>query len=55
MTADELDYLHDEIEEEDDEHTMATVRSVEDVIADSLKRMDGEMIDELEERHLDHV
>lgn len=55
LTADDLDHLHEEIEEEDKEHLLATVRSVEDVIADSLKRLDGEIVDEVESRHLDHV
>ena len=55
LTAGDLDHLHDEIEEEDKQHSLATVRSVEDVIADSLKRMDGEMVDEVESRHLDHI
>jgi chromosome segregation ATPase len=55
VSADDLDHLHEEIEEEDKEHSLATVRSVEDVIADSLKRMDGEMVDEVESRHLDHI
>ena len=55
LTATDLEHLHEEIEEEDKEHSLATVRSVEDVIADSLKRLDGEIVDEVESRHLDHV
>lgn len=55
VTATDLEHLHEEIEEEDKEHSLATVRSVEDVIADSLKRLDGEIVDEVESRHLDHV
>jgi hypothetical protein len=55
LTATDLEHLHKEIEEEDKEHSLATVRSVEDVIADSLKRLDGEIVDEVESRHLDHV
>ena len=48
-------HLHDEIEEDDKKHSLATIRSVEDVISDALKRLDGKMVDEIEDRHLDHV
>ena len=55
LFAGDLDHLHDEIEEDDKKHSLATVRSVEDVISDALKRLDGKMVDEIEDRHLDHV
>ena len=55
LFAGDVDHLHDEIEENDKEHSLATVRSVEDVIGDALKRLDGKMVDEIEDRHLDHV
>lgn len=55
LNAGDLDHLHREIEEDDNKHHHAVVRSVEDVIGDSLKRLDGKIIDEIEERHLDHV
>jgi chromosome segregation ATPase len=55
LFAGDLDHLHDEIEEDDKKHSLATIRSVEDVISDALKRLDGKMVDEIEDRHLDHV
>ena len=55
LFAGDIDHLHDEIEEDDKEHSLATVRSVEDVIGDALKRLDGKMVDEIADRHLDHV
>ena len=55
LLAGDVDHLHDEIEEDDKEHSLATVRSVEDVIGDALKRLDGKMVDEIADRHLDHV
>ena len=55
LFAGDVDHLHDEIEEDDKKHSLATVRSVEDVISDALKRLDGKMVDEIEDRHLDHV
>ena len=55
LFADDVDHLHDEIEEDDKKHNLAAVRSVENVISDSLKRLDEEFVDELQDRHLDHV
>ena len=55
LFANDIDHLHDEIEEDDKKHSLSTVRSVEDVIGDALKRLDGKMVDEIEDRHLDHV
>ena len=55
LFAGDVDHLHDEIEEDDKKHSLATIRSVEDVISDALKRLDGKMVDEIEDRHLDHV
>ena len=55
LCANDLEHLHKEIEEEDKKHSLSTVRSVEDVINDALKRLDGKMVDEIEDRHLDHV
>ena len=55
LFANDIDHLHDEIEEDDKKHSLSTVRSVEDVISDALKRLDGKMVDEIEDRHLDHV
>jgi chromosome segregation ATPase len=55
LFADDVDHLHDEIEKDDEKHDLAPIRSVEDVISDSLKRLDGEIVDELQDRHLDHV
>jgi septation ring formation regulator EzrA len=55
LFAGDVDHLHDEIEEDDKKHNLAAVRSVENVISDSLKRLDEEFVDELQDRHLDHV
>lgn len=55
LDASDIDHLHKEIEEDDKKHSLSVARSVEDVISDSLKRLDGEMVDEVEDRHLDHV
>ena len=55
LSAGDVGHLQEEIEEDDKEHSLATVRSVEDVIADALKRLDGKMVDEIADRHLDHV
>jgi chromosome segregation ATPase len=55
LFAGDLDHLHDEIEEDDKKHSLASIRAVEDVIGDALKRLDGKMVDEIEDRHLDHV
>ena len=55
LSADDVDHLHEEIEEDDKKHDISPVRSVEDVIIDSLKRLDGKMVDEIEDRHMDHV
>jgi chromosome segregation ATPase len=55
LSVGDVGHLHDEIEEEDKEHSLSLVRSVEDVIADSLKRAEGKMVDEVEKRQLDVV
>ena len=55
MSAADVDHLHEEIEEDDKKHDISPTRSVEDVISDALKRLDGKMVDEIEDRHLDHV
>lgn len=55
LDASDIDHLHDEIEEDDKKHSLSVARSVEDVISDALKRLDGKMVDEIEDRHLDHV
>ena len=51
----DVDHLHEEIEKDDEEHNLASVKAVEDVIADALDRMDGKMVDEVADRHLDHI
>ena len=51
----DIDHLHEEIEKDDEEHDLASVKEVEDVIADALDRMDEKMVDEVTNRHLDHV
>ena len=55
LSVDDVDHLHEEIEEDDKKHDISPVRSVEDVIIDALKRIDGKMVDEIEDRHMDHV
>lgn len=55
LDAFDLDHLHDEIEEDDKQHEIGTPKSVEEVISDSLKRMDDKITDEIEDRHLEHV
>lgn len=55
LSAGDVDHLHEEIEEDDKKHDISPVRSVEDVIIDALKRLDGKMVDEIEDRHMDHV
>ena len=55
LSVGDLDHLHDEIEEDDKRHSLSVVRSVEDVISDALKRLDDRMVDEIEDRHLEHV
>ena len=55
LDAGDIDHLHDEIEEDDKKHDLASVKAVEDVISDALDRIDGKMVDEVADRHLDHV
>ena len=55
LDAGDVDHLHEEIEKDDEEHDLASVKAVEDVIADALDRMDGKMVDEVADRHLDHI
>ena len=55
LNAGDVDHLHEEIEKDDEEHNLASVKAVEDVIADALDRMDGKMVDEVADRHLDHI
>ena len=55
LDAGDVDHLHEEIEKNDEEHDLASVKAVEDVIADALDRMDGKMVDEVADRHLDHI
>ena len=55
LDAGDVDHLHEEIEKDDEEHNLASVKAVEDVIADALDRMDGKMVDEVADRHLDHI
>ena len=51
----DVDHLHEEIEEDNEEHDLASVKAVEDVIADALDRMEEKMVDEVADRHLDHI
>lgn len=55
LDASDIGHLREEIDEDDKKHSLATVRSVEDVIGESLKRLDDEIVDEVDDRHLDHV
>ena len=55
LDAGDVDHLHEEIEKDDEKHDLASVKAVEDVIADALDRMDGKMVDEVADRHLDHI
>lgn len=55
LDAGDVDHLHEEIEKDDEEHDLASVKAVEDVIADALDRMDEKMVDEVTNRHLDHI
>jgi chromosome segregation ATPase len=55
LDAGDVDHLHEEIEKDDEEHDLASVKAVEDVIADALDRLDGKMVDEVTDRHLEHV
>ena len=55
LDAGDVDHLHEEIEKDDEEHGLASVKAVEDVIADALDRMDEKMVDEVANRHLDHI
>lgn len=55
LSANDVDHLQNEIESDAEKREFVPGRSVEDVIGDALKRLDGEMIDEIEDRHLEHV
>ena len=55
LDVSDVDHLHEEIDEDDKTHSLAEMRSVEDLISDALKRLDGEIAKEVEDRHLDHV
>ena len=55
LDAGDVDHLHEEIEKDDEKHDLASVKAVEDVIADALDRLDGKMVDEVTNRHLDHI
>jgi hypothetical protein len=55
LDAGDIDHLHEEIEKDDEKHDLASVKAVEDVIADALDRMEGKMVDEVTNRHLDHI
>lgn len=55
LDASDVDHLHEEIEKDDEKHDLASVKAVEDVIADALDRLDGKMVDEVTNRHLDHI
>ena len=55
LDAGDVDHLHEEIEKDDEEHNLASVKAVEDVIADALDRLEGKMVDEVTNRHLDHI
>ena len=55
LDAGDVDHLHEEIEKDDEKHDLASVKAVEDVIADALERMDEKMVDEVANRHLDHI
>ena len=55
LNAGDVDHLHEEIEKDDEKHDLASVKAVEDVIADALDRLDGKMVDEVTNRHLDHI
>ena len=45
----------EEIEKDDEKHDLVSIKAVEDVIADALDRLDGKMVDEVTNRHLDHI
>ena len=51
----DVNHLHKEIEADDKKHDLAPTKAVEDVIADALDRLDGKMVDEVANRHLDHI
>ena len=55
LSAVDVAHLHEEIEDDDRKYDISTVRSVEDVIIDALKRLEDKMSDEIEDRQLDHV
>lgn len=51
----DVNHLHKEIEADDKKHDLAPTKAVEDVIADALDRLEGKMVDEVANRHLDHI
>lgn len=55
LDVQDVNHLHKEIEEDDKKHDLAPTKAVEDVIADALDRLDGKMVDEVTNRHLDHI
>ncbi len=55
LDAGDVNHLHEEIEKDDEKRDLVSVKSVEDVIADALDRLDGKMVDEVTNRHLDHI
>ena len=55
LDVQDVNHLHKEIEKDDKKHDLAPTKAVEDVIADALDRMDGKMVDEVADRHLDHI
>ena len=55
LDAGDVDHLHEEIEKDDKKHDLAPTKAVEDVIADALDRLEGKMVDEVTNRHLDHI
>jgi chromosome segregation ATPase len=55
LDAGDINHLHNEIEKDDEKHDLASIKAVEDVIADALDRLDGKMVDEVTDRHLEHA
>lgn len=51
LLASDLAYLFDEIEDEGKRALLESIQSVEDVISESLDRLDGKMIYEVSDRH----
>jgi chromosome segregation ATPase len=55
LDVQDVNHLHKEIEEDDKKHDLAPTKAVEDVIADALDRLEGKMVDEVTDRHLEHI